>query len=269
MFIPDLIPPINPAVQLAKVLAQQINDREKKIVKATLEHFKQQGEDLLEVRKCLRQKKFNPWVKENLPFSRQTAYNYMKIAKNWTTICQRGLQMHSFRQVVTMLFGERKAAKKAEPTPSSETESSGIEQGNTGPSAEESRTEAEQVENVTVPSEPDHKTQAEECLSDSQAKEGEDSSSKTAVVLQVKNLQVTKRFRDLMQELLFYDCEGYLARTGRIPKQIGDIAGEEERPVQLLLALIQSSVDACRSLKQKNKKTSSRAEKSSTTGNRN
>jgi hypothetical protein len=54
-----------------------------------------------------------------------------------------------------------------------------------------------------------------------------------------------------MEKLLFYDREGYLDRGGIIPKQICDIASDEDRQVQLILASLQCYVDACRDLEKK------------------
>jgi hypothetical protein len=64
MIHPDLIPPpiVRPAVRLAIALVQKINDREKKVVKATLDHAKQQGEDLLRAKKLLGSRKLAPWL---------------------------------------------------------------------------------------------------------------------------------------------------------------------------------------------------------------
>lgn len=67
-------------------LAKRIKDREQHTADNILQHAKEQGEDLMKVRRQVGSRKFAPWWKEHTDLGKTTVYAYIKIAENWERI---------------------------------------------------------------------------------------------------------------------------------------------------------------------------------------
>ena len=77
-------------------IAERIKDREHQKAKDILEHARQQGEDLLAIKKQFGLRKFDPWCKQHrteLGIRRTTCHAYVKIAEGWERICSECEQM--------------------------------------------------------------------------------------------------------------------------------------------------------------------------------
>ena len=69
------------------VLARRIGERERRAGRDLLEHAREQGEDLLRVQEQVGERKFAPWLRENIPgLTERTANNYKRIAREWAKI---------------------------------------------------------------------------------------------------------------------------------------------------------------------------------------
>jgi site-specific DNA-methyltransferase (adenine-specific) len=67
-------------------LAKRINDAHaagERETRRGLEHFRQAGEDLLKAKARCGHGKWLAWLKKSVKFTRQTAWNYLKVAENW------------------------------------------------------------------------------------------------------------------------------------------------------------------------------------------
>lgn len=70
------------SAETLEVIAERINNREKKSRKATLDHVRQQGQDLISAKKMRGHGKWEAWCKESLSFNAVTAWRYMKFVKS-------------------------------------------------------------------------------------------------------------------------------------------------------------------------------------------
>ncbi len=79
--------------EATRAFVQQKTNETHGLMKRTAEHIIQIGQNLLEVQERLPEMKFSAWLRAEFAFSRQTAYNFMKVATKFGWSCQTVLQL--------------------------------------------------------------------------------------------------------------------------------------------------------------------------------
>jgi hypothetical protein len=295
----DLNPPamVKIAMNLEEELAQKINEREEKIVTATLEHARIQGEDLRRLKQHLGKRKFAPWVKAHCRISRTTAYKYMKVADQWDAICKPGEQITSLRQVLRLLLGKRKAKHQSGPAPTPEDDPPTPEGANPCLNNEEPSSVSAPGETIQAgleadgavvaePEEDERKPESEaqkERNHDSEDRartkndnkparkprrkgrqrhrraqqEGATGKPSNALVIPIKHLHLKDYFLGLINELLEYHRKGIFMCGGIFPESVRAIMEEEDISVQLFLAVIQRQIDVKKTVEELRKESMS------------
>jgi hypothetical protein len=133
-------------------LARRINAREKKSRKDTLQHARQQGEDLLAAKAKCEPRKWQQWREENITaFGKMQATRYMRFAKSNVTLLSEDQQWDEWQRISGNAQAEEDEQGEEEPKPkppsapaaqAAEEESTGEQEETEGePAAEEGQEE--------------------------------------------------------------------------------------------------------------------------------
>lgn len=95
--------------------------------KLAIEHAKNCGEELIQIKRLLGHGKFLPWLKQNFDGSDRTARAYMRIAENWQ--CIANLDPTSLTSALAALSVPAATPKPSDENPVIECEATVVEEG--------------------------------------------------------------------------------------------------------------------------------------------